>query len=68
MTNCDYPDVTKATDDDTSISYMYMDPENWVCDDELQMGTSARMLLCGKLKDKMVGTKIETRIFFTSVC
>ena len=58
------PEVMKATDDVTSIDYT--DPENLVYNDELGIGTSTRVLLCGAVEDKVVGTRVEAR--FLKVC
>lgn len=63
ITNFIDPDVIKDADDVTGIDYT--DPTNQLSDDELGIGTSARMLLCGELEDEVVGTRIETRLFTT---
>ena len=57
MTNFVDPEVMKATDDVTSI--YYTDPENQVCNDELGIGTSTRMLLCGEVEDEVVRTRVK---------
>lgn len=54
------PEIIKTTDDVTSINYK--DPSNQVCDDELGIGTSTRMLLCGEREDE-VGTRVVVKFF-----
>ena len=61
LTNFIEPKVPQSTDD---ISYQ--DRSQQVKDDELGIGTSTHMLLCGELEDEVVGTRIETR--FLGVC
>ena len=61
MSNFVDPDILKSEDDITAISYL--DRSKQVNDDELGVGTSTRLLLCGELEDKVVGTHIETRFF-----
>ena len=64
LSNFVEPDVLRSMDDILSINYQ--DRDQQVKDDELGIGTSTRMLLCGELEDEVVGTRIETR-FFRSV-
>ena len=61
MSNFVDPDVLKSEDDITAISYQ--DRSKQVNDDELGVGTTTRLLLCGELEDEVVGTHIETRFF-----
>ena len=61
MSNFVDPDILKSEDDITTINYL--DRSKQVCDDELGVGTSTRLLLCGELEDEVVGTRIETRFF-----
>lgn len=61
MSNFIDPDVLKSTDDITTISYE--DRSMQVIDDELGVGTSTRLLLCGELEDEVAGTAIERHFF-----
>ena len=40
----------------------YQSRSNQVCDDELGIGTSTRLLLCGELEDTVCGTAIEKQL------
>ena len=51
------PKVMKSTGDITSIDFTNTSIQ--LNDDELGIGTSTRLLLCGDLEDNMVGTAIE---------
>ena len=57
-------DILQSHDDVTSVDYQSC--SNQVCDDELGIGTSTRLLLFGELEDTVHGTAIEKR-FFTCV-
>ena len=45
------------------MSSDYLDPENQATNDELGIGTTTRLLLCGDLEDEVVGTSIERRFY-----
>ena len=64
LSNFIKPEVLINADDITMIDYL--DQNNQVGDDELGIGTSTRLLLCGELEDEVTGTVIESR-FFSSV-
>ena len=64
MSNFIDPGVLKACDDVTTVDFK--DENNQLSDDELGIGTSTRLLLCGDLEDDIVGTRKEAR-FFKSV-
>ena len=55
MCNFIKPDVFNDVDD--------LDPENQATNDELGIGTTTRLLLCGDLEDEVVGTSIERRFY-----
>ena len=57
------PDVIKSADDITSVDFTNKSLQ--LNDDELGIGTSTRLLLCGEFED-LVGTSIE-QSFFTCV-
>ena len=57
------PDVIRSTEDIITIDYS--DSSNQLSNDELGIGTSTRLLLCGDLED-LVGTAVE-RHFFRNV-
>ena len=61
MCNFIKPDVFNNVDDITKLDYL--DPENQATNDELGIGTTTRLLLCGDLEDEVVGTSIERRFF-----
>ena len=54
------PEVIKSTEDITSVDFT--DTSIQLSDDELGIGTSARLMWCGDLED-MVGTALERRFF-----
>ena len=56
--------VLRSCSDITTINYGDISAQ--VSDSELAIGTSTRMLLCGKLEDEIVGTPMEAR-FYKSV-
>ena len=56
--------MLKACDNITTVDFK--DESNQLSDDELGIGTSTRLLLCGDLEDDIVGTIKEAR-FFKSV-
>ena len=64
MSNIVDPDILQSHDDVTSVDYQSR--SNQVCDDELGIATSTRLLLFGELEDTVHGTAIEKR-FFTCV-
>ena len=64
MSNFVDPTVLKACDNITTVDFK--DESNQLSDDELGIGTSTRLLLCGDLEDDIVGTRKEAR-FFKSV-
>ena len=64
LSNFIIPEVLTNADDITMIDYL--DRNNQVVDDELGVGTSTRLLLCGELEDEVTGT-ITERHFFSSV-
>lgn len=41
----------------------YKDRNNQVVNEELGVGTSTRLLLCGELEDEVVGTRTEAHFF-----
>ena len=61
MCNFIKPDVFNDVDDITTLDYL--DPENQATNDELGIGTTTRLLLCGDLEDEVVGTSIERRFY-----
>ena len=61
MCNFIKPDVFNDVDDITTLDYL--DPENQATNDELGIGTTTRLFLCGDLKDEVVGTSIERRFY-----
>ena len=54
LSNLSDPNVLRSTDDITNIDYR--DQSNQVSDDELGVGTSTRLFLCGELQDDVEGT------------
>ena len=61
MSNFIKPKVLSGTDDVTSINYL--NPNNQVSNDELGIGTSTLLLLCGNLEDEVVGMVTESHFF-----
>lgn len=61
MSNFVDPDILKSEDDITTFNYL--DRSKKVCNDELGVGNSTRLLLCGELEDEVVGTRTETHFF-----
>ena len=61
MCNFIKPDVFNDVDDITTLDYL--DPENQATNDELGIGTTTQLLLCGDLEDEVVGTSIERRFY-----
>ena len=59
MSNFIDPNVLREADDVTSINYR--DINKQLSDDELGIGTSTRLLLCGEFEDEIVGTRVEKR-------
>ena len=55
------PEVLTEADDITEIEYR--ECTNQVDNDELRIGTSTRLLLCGGLEDDVIGTVTESHIF-----
>ena len=53
--------MLQACDDVTTIDFC--DKSNQLSDDELGIGTSTRLLLCGELEDDIVGTRKEDHFF-----
>ena len=64
MSNIVDPDILQSHDDVTSVDCQSR--SNQVCDNELGIGTSTRLLLFGELEDTVHGTALEKR-FFTCV-
>ena len=61
LSNFIKPEVLLGTDDVTNIDYL--NQNNQVSNDELGIGTSTRLLLCGELEDEVVGTVTESHFF-----
>ena len=64
MSNFIDPKVLQESDNVTTVDFKIA--ENQLIDDELGIGTSTRLLLCGELEDDIVGTRKEAH-FFKSV-
>ena len=61
MSNFIDPKALQECDDITTIDFC--DKSNQLSDDELGIGTSTRLLLCGELEDDIVGTRKENPFF-----
>ena len=64
MSNFIEPRVLQECVSVTTVDFT--DADNQLTDDELGIGTSTRLLLCGELEDDIVGTRKEAH-FFSSV-
>lgn len=64
LSNFINPDILQSTEDVTTIAFT--DRSIQLSNDELGIGTSTRLLLCGELEDEIVGT-VKENTFFNSV-
>ena len=61
LSNFIKPEALASTDDIIAVDYL--DRDNQVANDELGIGTSTRLLLCGELEDGIMGTAVERNFF-----